>query len=251
MIRWALAFLCLALPAAAQDEKVVLGLSQNEVAITATFDGSEILIFGAVKRETPIPSDSQLEIVVTVAGPSRPVTVRKQDRVLGIWANRHAVEVDMAPTFYAVATTGPLREALSEVEDLRYHVSIPRAIRAVGTGMASADDYIDALIRIRADQRLYQLLEGEVDLEEDTLFRASVDLPANLTEGNYTTRIFLTREGDVVDSYETTIGVQKVGLERFVYNLAHERPLVYGLLSLAIAVSAGWGASAAFRALRS
>lgn len=249
MIRLALLLLCLALPARGA-EQVVLGLSQNEVAITATFDGSEILIFGAVKREEPIPADSQLQIVVTVAGPSMPVTVRKQDRVLGIWANRHAVEVDQAPSFYAVASTAPLPEAINEVEDLRYKISVPRAIRAVGTGTASADDYIDALIRIREEENLYQVLEGDVDLEEDTLFRASVDLPANLTEGNYTTRIFLTRQGRVIDSYETTIGVQKVGLERFLYNLAHEQPFIYGIVSLVIAVAAGWGANAAFRALR-
>ena len=31
----------------AANEKIVLGLSQDEVAITANFDGSQILLFGA------------------------------------------------------------------------------------------------------------------------------------------------------------------------------------------------------------
>ena len=44
-------------PATGPREEVVLGLSQDRVAITANFDGSEILIFGAVKREAPIPQD--------------------------------------------------------------------------------------------------------------------------------------------------------------------------------------------------
>jgi hypothetical protein len=35
-----------------------------------------------------------------------------------------------------------------------------------------------------------------------------------------------------------------------IYTLAHERPLVYGLLSLFIAIAAGWMASALFRAIR-
>ena len=48
MLRLALAFLLLATPVSA--EEVVLGLSQDEVAITATFDGDDILIFGAVTR---------------------------------------------------------------------------------------------------------------------------------------------------------------------------------------------------------
>ena len=81
-------------------------------------------------------------------------------------------------------------------------------------------------------------------------FSTSVQLPANLTEGDYKTRFFLTRRGRVIDSHETVIAVQKVGLERFLFRLAHDQPLIYGLMSLAIAIAAGWGASAAFRFLR-
>ncbi|MGC1259467.1 MAG: TIGR02186 family protein, partial [Jannaschia helgolandensis] len=40
---------------------------------------------------------------------------------------------------------------------------------------------------------------------------------------------------------------QKVGLERWIYALANEEPILYGLLSLFIAIVAGWGASAVFR----
>jgi hypothetical protein len=54
----------------------------------------------------------------------------------------------------------------------------------------------------------------------------------------------------VVDVYETTIAVRKVGLERWIYNLAHQKPLIYGILSLTIAILAGWLASAVFRLLR-
>jgi len=250
MIRLALILLALAWPV--RGEQVVAGLSQNRVAITANFDGSEILIFGAVKRETTPPADPPLEVVVTIAGPSVPLTVRRKERRYGIWINADAVEIDAAPSFYAVATSGPLDQVLSAVEDLRHRVSIPRAIRSVGAPaeIEDAETFTEALIRIRKASDLYQLKENTVLVSEDTLFRTSVALPANLTEGAYTTRIFLTRGGAVLDAYETRIDVQKVGLERWIYTLAHERPLIYGILSLAIAIAAGWGASAIFRYLR-
>ena len=75
-------------------------------------------------------------------------------------------------------------------------------------------------------------------------------LPANLVEGTYKTRIFLIREGRVIDSYSAPLEVRKVGLERWLYRLAFDQPLIYGLMSLLIAAVAGWGASAAFRALQ-
>ena len=109
---------------AAAQEEVVLGLSQNRVQINARFDGSEILIFGAVKRETPIP-ETPLEVIVTVAGPSTPVTVHRKDRVFGIWVNAESVEIARAPSFYAVAASGPITDVRSHTEDLRHSVTVP------------------------------------------------------------------------------------------------------------------------------
>lgn len=239
--------LALATPAAA--EEIVMGLSQDAVAITATFDGTGILVFGAVKRDSPAPG-GPLDVVVTVSGPSQPLVVREAARAFGIWVNRAAVEVDAAPSFYAVATTAPLALALSDTEDLRHAVTVGRAIRAVGVDVGNRDDFLDALLRIRAAEGRYLLLEGEVELDQGTLFRADIGLPANLVEGDYALRVFLTRNGSVVDRLDTVLPVRKVGIERWLHALAVDSPLLYGLLALALAVAAGWLASAGFQAIR-
>ena len=244
-----MAMLIAPLSAAAQEESIVAGLSQNTVSITANFNGSEILIFGAVQRNAPAPEDP-LDVIITIEGPDQALTVRRLDRNYGIWMNVEAVEVDAAPTFYAVATTAPFGEVISSTEDLRYRISIPRAIRAVGTGSERISEFTDAVMRIRGDAGLYQMLENTVNLRSETLFDTSIALPANLVEGDYLARIFLTRDREVVSSFETEIEVAKVGLERLIFNLAHERPLIYGLLSLFIAIVAGWSASAVFRYIR-
>lgn len=243
-----LALLCLlALPAKA--EEIVLGLSKDEVAITATFDGSDLLIFGAIKRDAPLAA-GRLGVIVTVAGPDKPVTVWRKQRKLGIWVNADAVNIDAAPSFYAVASSAPIDDILTHTEDLRNRITTQQMIRSVGANIIDAESFSRALIRIRAGNALYQSLEGSVDLEEDTLFRAAISLPANLTEGDYQTRIFLTRNGQIIDEYNTAIPVKKVGLERWLYNLAHENPFWYGIMSLSIAIAAGWGASAAFSVFR-
>lgn len=252
MLRILLALLVLAGPALAQ-ETVVAGLSQKRVAITANFDGTGILIFGAVKRETPPPDAGPLQVVIAVAGPSTPVTVRRKEKILGIWVNKDSIEVDSAPSFYAIASTVPFEMAVSETEDLRYKISINNMIRNVGEEGKAADSaavFTDAVIRIRNNNGLYSESSGIVDLSEETLFNTQIALPSNLVEGDYLTRIFLTRDQKVVDEFETTIAVRKVGLERWIYNLAHEQPLIYGILSLTIAILAGWLASAIFRILR-
>ena len=251
LVRVIAALCTLVLPAAAEEE-IVLGLSQAEVSISTNFDGSEILVYGAVKRETPIPDGPPLEVVVTVSGPSQSVDVWRKEQQFGIWVNTDRVQVDRAPSFYAVVTSGPLEQVLSRTEDLRHSISPNRAIRSVGAPMDITDSarFTEALIRIRSEQGQYEVLEGGVTVDEQTLFRAAVRLPAALIEGDYVTRIFLTRAGNVIAQYETVIDVRKVGMERWLFTLSRENAFLYGLLSLAIAIAAGWGASAAFGLLR-
>ncbi|MEO0771865.1 MAG: TIGR02186 family protein [Pseudomonadota bacterium] len=254
MLRLALCLILLVLPAKA--EEVVLGLSQDEVAITATFDGSQILVFGAVKREEPIPEGPPLQVVVAASGPSEPVLVRRKERRFGIWINTDAVLIDSAPSFYKVATSAPFEFAMTDQQDLQYRVSVNRAIQSVGAafgtaaGTGGAQDFTEAVIRIREDNDLYKVVENAVTVDQQTLFRTAIEMPANLTEGEYSIRIFLTRAGEVISLYETQIDVKKVGLERWLYNLSREMPLIYGLMSLAIAIFAGWGAAAIFRVVR-
>lgn len=245
-------FACALAGPALADESIVTGLSQNRVSITADFVGSEILVYGAVKRDAPAPEGSPLEVIVTVEGPAAPVTVRRKERVAGIWINNASIRVDSAPSFFAIATTGPLNHILSDTENLRFDITIERVIRAVGI-TAEADkagEFLLALLRVRTQEDRYRVLEGKVELTEDTLFRTDVELPANLIEGEYKVRIFLLRDQKVIAHQERLVGVRKVGLERFIFNLAHEQPLIYGLLSLVLAAVAGWVASTAFRLMR-
>ena len=244
-------FLLMLLPSLAlAQEKLVLGLSQDEVSITATFTGSELLIFGAISRETPPPQNSELGVIIAVAGPNVPVTIRRKERVAGIWINTESTNIDIAPSFYAVATSGPLNEVLRPLEDLQHAITWDRVVRSAGQDAFSTTEFSEAFARIKESSNLFQMLEGAVALEDDTLFHTAITLPSNLTEGPYRTRIFLTRGGQVIDTLDTNIPVFKVGMERWLYNLSREQSALYGLLALLIAIIAGWTASAAFNAMR-
>ena len=251
MIRAFVLLLMLAAPALA-EESIVAGLSQNRVSITAGFTGEEIMIYGAIRRQAPPPDGPPMQVIVTVEGPSSPLMVRKKERHGGIWVNAESVAIDSAPSFYAVASTVPLSEALSEIDNLRHRITIPRAIRAVGiTGEAKdAPAFVEALLRLREAEGNYRLSEGAVSLAEATLFRTDVALPSNLVEGDYRVRLFITRGGRVVDLQEQVIPVRKAGLERAIFAMSREKPFAYGLLSVSLAILAGWFASTVFRLLR-
>lgn len=243
-----------AIPDPGAEETVLAGLSQTRVAITTAFAGSEIFIYGAVKRYAPPPEGGPLEIIVTVTGPLQPVVVRRKVRVpedgpLGIWVNGEGVQVDAAPSFYAVATTGPFREIISWTDDMRYKVGLEQLVRLIGTpgDIEYPEEYRQAAIRLRRKAGLYTELPYAVKLTDQTLFETRIRLPANLVEGDYRARIFLTRDRQVIDVFEDSILVRKVGLERWIYTTAHEQSALYGLGSILLALAAGWAASTVFR----
>ena len=238
-----------ATPSAAAQESVVSMLSQNRISITANFDGSEVFVFGAVKREAPVPDDSEMEVIITLTGPLEPVLVRRKKKILGVWVNADTVEVDAAPSFYAVAANKPLNEIVSNVEDIFKDISVNQLIRSVGAPQHIEDspEFTKALIRIRESKGLYSTEPIPITVSDDTLFGAHFAMPANLVEGEYLARIFLVRNKSVVSEHSNKIDVQKVGLERWIYSEAHNHAFTYGLLCVLIAGLTGWAASAIFR----
>lgn len=241
----------LAAPAGAK-ESLVTGVSRDDVQITADFTGSDILVYGAVLRNSAPPQGQDLDVIVTLEGPPSQVIVRRKQRWFGIWVNANSVQLNDVPSYFAVAATGPLAQILSPEDDLRYDISLARRINVTKMTANSMDFplYVTALNRIRATSGAYKTVPSPIALLQDTLFRADFALPANVTEGDFAVRLFLLRGGRVIDSTQQVIGVRKTGIERQLTTLAHDQPFLYGVLSLVMALIAGWGASAAFRAFQ-
>ncbi len=243
----------LAAPIAWAQESVVTGISTESIALTANYDGSEIFVFGAVRRDAPIPEDMPpLGIIITLKGPERLVTVRRKDRRLGVWLNTETVRIRDAPSFYAIASTGPINDLLTETEQLRHRIGMNQAVRQVegNIEIANTDSFAQAVVRLRKERGLYSEDDKGVDLAEDTLFQARFNMPANLVEGDYAAEFFLVRDRTVISTGGTTVRVYKAGIERWLFNLSRHEPFLYGLLAVALALVAGWTANAAFRLAR-
>lgn len=230
----------------AQETGVVAGLSQHQVSLTTDFSGSELFIYGTAKGAK---SKTPLDFIVTVTGPEGPVTVRKKEWRLGIWINGDGVRIQSAPSFYAVASTKTFDETVGPDDNLKYSIGLDYVIRQTGRDafVPGHRDYRNAVVRIRQEQGLYVFLPNTIKVLENTLFETRIKLPANLVEGDYTARIFLIQDRHVVDVFEDKIVVRRAGLGRLIYSSAQDYPALYGIFSIAIALFAGWLASAFFR----
>lgn len=234
------------------EERIVVGSDIDEVAITATFSGEEVFVYGAVQRNRFLLAEDQTpEIAIVVEGPSSPLVVRRKGRLFGLWVNVESFRIAEAPSFYAVASTRPLDEILLPEEDAAYRISLDKAVLIAGSVFSAQDPeaFRQAALRLRRKGGFY-LEDGRgVALKGGTLYQARLKLPASIVAGDYMVRVYLIRGGRVRDSQAIELPVFKQGLERTLGRAAQETPLLYGLGALLMAGFAGWAASTLFRRL--
>jgi uncharacterized protein (TIGR02186 family) len=244
MKRFCLTLMGLLLIAPAKAEDLVSGVSQDIIQITSNYTGTNIVVFGAI--EGPQAAQGR-DIVVVVRGPDEPMTVRRRDRVAGVWVNRDAARFEGLPAYYYLASTAPLpRIASREVLD-RYGIGL-EALRPTQVGSHhDPEPFRQAAIRYHKRAGLYTESPGSIDFLSETLFRTRVPVPAGVTRGQYNVEVYLFRDGQVVSVQSTPLFVDASGLERRLFNLAHDAPLSYGLACVLMAMLLGWISSVLFR----
>ena len=98
-----------------------------------------------------------------------------------------------------------------------------------------------------ARNQLYFENPRGVEITEDVLYRAHVQIPARVPIGNYTAETFLIRDGRVLAVATRDIRVEKRGFERFVARAADRWSFTYGLVAVSVSLLLGWAGSAVVR----
>lgn len=236
-----LAVLLLAFGRGASAQELVADLTSHLVAITTGFNGAQVVLFGATAGEG--------DVVVVVRGPDQPVTVRRKDRVAGVWLNRHQVTFPAVPTFYSVASGKPLADIASDAVLERLQIGLDHLALAPAAALSPDEtaEFRAALVRTKTAGGLFSPNIGRVSFLGNRLFRATVSFPSNVPIGNYQVSVFLLRNGEVVSAQTTPLLVSQAGISADLVEFAGRQRIAYALVAIAIAVAFGWAASVAFR----
>ncbi|MFQ5534134.1 MAG: TIGR02186 family protein [Sphingomonadales bacterium] len=235
----------------AAASELVTDLSEHLIAITSSFHGTDLLLFGSVQesRDATTVTQGGADIVVVVRGPDQPVVVRRKARVAGIWVNRDALVFDNVPGYYSVLSNRPLSEIAPASVLARHRIGLPYL--DLETRQSDLPDgssgFREAIVRARTRDNLFIQDESAINFLGGTLFKTDVHFPANVPVGNYTTHVYLLRDGQMISAQTSPLFVDKSGIERRIYKLAHDKPAIYGILAVIMAIAAGWLAAAVFR----
>ena len=246
--------LCLAFSPARQvnAEQLVTDLSDHLIKVESTFTGAKILLFGAIETENLFVRSLAKDVVVVVRGPTEDITARRKEKIAGIWMNYGSQTFKDVPSYYAVASTRNLNTITSSEILQRYQIGFKNLKFLPGknknlSGDAEIAKFKKAVIELKKEDKLFVENSGGVRFLGNTLFRASVELPAIVTVGSYSADVYLFRDGKLVHVQNSPLFITKSGFERFIYNMAQKQPTLYGIIAVIIALFCGWLAAVVFR----
>ncbi|MER9948029.1 TIGR02186 family protein [Mesorhizobium sp. M0047] len=249
-----LSLLAAAVPAKAQvplTEGIQIGLSTDNVSITAGFSGADLTIFGSLENPDPLVArQGRYDVIVVLEGPPKPVVVRRKDRVLGVWINLDSETFENVPVSYSVATTRPLQDITEPNSYKQLSLGASNLYMQPadpGDSPATIEEFTAALRERKSATGLYSENVGGVQFLSQNLFRATVRLAPNVPVGTHKARAFLFKSGLFIKESSAQLEIRKSGFEQSIFRVAHNYSFLYGVFAISLAMLTGWLGRLIFR----
>lgn len=226
---------------------LVTDISKDHISIRSNFTGESLLLFGAIDTSIYGAADG---IVVTLRGPNENVVLRKKQKQLGIWVNGAAYKMGPLPGFYAVVSSQPI-SALMAFDEQKSRGIGTQALQANllqgQAGEAEKQAALAAFIRLKEKAALFETRSDRVEIINDKLFRAEINLPAGMPVGRYVTEFFAFKNGRLIGYQTGELPVDIVGAGHILHQAAYDMSLIYGIAGVVMALIMGWGVAVLFR----
>ena len=241
--------LCLA--TAARAEQLITQVSRDEVAITSSFQGETLTLFGEVSPDVGAEQrfvEGPYHMVITVTGPLQNRVARRKSNVFGVWLNTDEATFKAFPSFYTVLSDAHLTDITDGITLAERHIPlISQARLAANASWLDSLNFGDELVRLMEKKGAFSLNEQGVIFRSNTLFFAQVTVPSDAVPGPYLAHSYLFKDGQIVAERSDKFTVRKIGFERLLGTAAHQQPLLYGVVCVLLALFTGWLGGVVFR----
>jgi uncharacterized protein (TIGR02186 family) len=252
MIRALVIFVGLMLPCTStRAETLILSLATHQIAISSSFSGAQLAIFGAVERDgRTIARAESYDLVITVMGPRGTTVVREKEALGPLWVNQGQRRFVETPGFLWIGANRALSEIITPQLARRERIGLSNLLIPRGTGFdvdLGDPRFVDALIRLKGRDGLYGEDMRAAAFLTPNLFRANIPLAARAPQGSYEVEAVLFAGGVPLARQTTNFEVVTRGLEQRIGHAARNSPIRYGAMTVALAMLIGWLAQLVFR----
>lgn len=222
--------------------------NHDHIKIDFFYHGSTV----SVKGKT----DAGRDVVIKIASPSGHQVLKQKGKVGGLlWMNVGTLKFENTPNLYEVFSTRALDDILAPDElnkniigynALKDHVTIEPL-----TDSAEKSKWFGEFVRFKEASKLYAVKPATVSVSKTPEgyqeYSLVTEWPYQAAPGDYTVTVYAIKDMKVVEQAQVNVRVEQVGIVKALSDMAMNRPAFYGLLSIGIALGAGFGVGMVFR----
>jgi len=242
------AFMVLILAAAGNaSAKLTATANHDHIKIDFFYHGSSVSVRGI--------SDPGIDLVMKITSPEGHQELRKKGKLAGfLWMNVGKLTFENAPKFYAIHSTKKLEDILSREEMETYGLGYPALEKHVEISPVGSEDekadWFNQFVKFKEASKLYSVSSGKINMTEQggkQNYYVLLEWPYQALPDNYTITVYAVKDKKVVETAETHVLVEQVGMVKSLAGMAKNNGAFYGIISILAALGAGFGVGMVFR----
>ncbi len=232
---------------ASNTHPVMSEVSPARIHVDSLYHGTRVVVTGDV--------DAGEEIIVKFSSPSKKAHLRNKGKRAGLfWMNVGELEFYPVSEVYLVYSTKDISSILDSDQQDKYALGYDAFRRTVEVAPVSDESvkekWVKEFISFKEKNRVYGIFTGNIDTGEKgskKTFKLSVEWPYQAPPQEYTVNVYAVKDNTVHDHHQTTLNVKTVGALNFISGMAFNKAPLYGVISILIAIAAGFIVSIIFK----
>ena len=223
---------------------LTVDVTPGKIPITIGYHGTKLTVKGSGLNTE--------DVIVQIHSQLGEEHLKYKGKAGGIfWMKLGNIVFKDVPKVYLVYSTRDIHDMLppKTCKELAIGYDALKSRAKIKTDMKDfeRDTWIVEFLKFMEEEHLYHEEDGIVKVDrENHTFSVDIDWPFEAPPGEYFVEVFAVKDGQVVDKAEARIRVERVGLIRQLSHMAFERPALYGIIAIIVAIVAGFGVGMVF-----
>lgn len=239
-------FFCISFSGNASAE-LTAKANHDHIKINLFYHGSTVSVNGI--------SDPGTDLIIKIASPEGHQVLREKDKVAGlIWMNSDELKIDNVPNVYFLHSTKNINDILETGDSMKYVIGY-NALRnqAEMTPVAQEEEkekWFNEFVKFKEASKLYGTSTGKISLEQKDGKQGYYILtpwPYQAPPDQYTVTVYAVKDKKITETAEASVLVEKTGIIKSLSNMANNNGSLYGLISIIVALGAGFGVGMVFK----
>jgi hypothetical protein len=219
-----------------------ISLKPKEIQVHFFFKGERLQI-------TALPNSCQDDFILKITSNQKEESTFKTVEKVGglIWMKVNDIHYKNLPLFYHLYSNKPIEELLPkeilERYDLGFAVLGDKAEISPLKDPAEKPKFWQEYLKYKGKYHLYQAKIIPFicnNAQEEPKLEIAIDWPFQAPPGEYQLEMYEVKAGKVTKQLKESIRVSQVGIVKLLADFSKNRPLIYGIFSVIIALAAGF-----------